>query len=304
MMKKLTILSIAILILVQVSSSGQGYEEHGHFRFVYESMIGTGDELKIEFIDKTQNKVINTFSLAENNPYNQLDYPVLETQKRRGPEYKTFQVDIEQLKNNEIPVKLKNITPEIESFSYALMWSYHSIGIFEDTTLVIRYDLAIGGYDVILATCATFYILDRYGNVVSVLNDLNKNELFEFAVTGQRYFICTYYPSKYGKSKNPGYLAYDLKNNKLIDQYEFEGKYSAIGVKGYEGLIRIGLAKNNNTEDLIYYNFVENKKYSANIHMNILLSTKEVNRSGIIFKKNDSLDTLLFHRDFKVEDIQ
>ena len=38
--------------------------------------------------------------------------------------------------------------------------------------------------------------------------------------------------------------------------------------------------------------------------MNVLLSTKEVNKNGIIYEKNDSLDTLLFRRDFKVEDIQ
>ncbi len=303
-MRRLTFILLGIFVLAQEGAIGQTYKEHGNFRFVYEGMIGTGDELKIEFIDTTKNKTINNFSMAENNPYNQLDYPVLETQKGRGPGYKTYQVDIEQLKNNDIPVKLQNLTPEIESQPFALMWSFHSMGIFEDTTLVIRYDLAIGGYDMMWATCATFYILDRFGNIVTILDNLNRNELFDFAVTGQRYFVCTYYPSKFGVCKDPGYLAYDLHNNKLIDQNEFDGRYSAIGVRGYDGLIRIGLVKNNNTEDLIYFDFVKNKKYSKNLHMNLLLSTKEVNRDGIIYRKDESMDTLLFHRDFKVEDIQ
>lgn len=303
-MSKITFFFLGIFVLAQLTTVGQRYEEHGHFRFVYESMIGTGDELKIEFVDTTQNKTINTFSLAENNPYNQLDYPVLETRKGRGPDYKTYQVDIEKLKNNELPIKLHNINPIIESYSSLLMWTYHSIGIFEDTTLVIRYDLTVGGYDMVFATCATFYILDRFGNIVSVLDNLNRNKLFEFAVTGQRYFVCTYYPSKYGISKNPGYLAYDLQNNKLIDQYEFEGKYSGIGVRGYDYLIRVGFAKHNNTEDLVYFDFFRNKKYSGNIHMNVLQSTKEVNRNVVIYEKNDSLDTLFFHQDFRVEDIQ
>lgn len=303
-MSKITFIFLGIFVLAQLNTIGQRYEEHGHFRFVYEGMIGTGDELKIDFVDTTQNKTINTFSLAENNPYNQLGYPVMETQKGRGPDYKTYQVDIEKLKNNELPIRLHNINPIIESYSSLLMWTYHSIGIFEDTTLVIRYDLTVGGYDMVFATCATFYILDRYGNIVSVLDNLNRNKLFEFAVSGQRYFVCTYYPSNYGISKNPGYLAYDLQNNKLIDQYEFEGEYSGIGVRGYDCLIRIGLARNNNTEDLIYLDFEKNKKYKKNLHMNLLLSTKEINRDGFIYQRNGKSDTLLFNRDFKVEDIQ
>lgn len=303
-MSKITFIFLGIFVLAQLNTVGQRYEEHGHFRFVYEGMIGTGDELKIEFVDTTQNITINTFSLAENNPYNQLDYPVMETQKGRGPDYKTYQVDIEKLKNNELPIRLHNINPIIESYSSLLLWTYHSIGIFEDTTLVIRYDLTVGGYDMVFATCATFYILDRFGKIVSVLDNLNRNKLFEFAVTGQRYFVCTYYPSKYGVSENPGYLAYDLQNNKLIDQYEFAEEYSGIGVRGHNGIISFGVAYNDLSEDVVYFDFYENKKYSKHIDANTLYSIRETNRDGIIYLNNGGRDTLLFNRDFKVEDIQ
>jgi hypothetical protein len=223
-----------------------------------------------------------------------------------GPEYKTYKVDIEQLKNNELPFELKKSSPSIESLKYAFMRTYHSWGVYEDTTLVVNFYLALGGYDDIWATRVTFFIIDQHGNVVSVLDHFDEENIGEFAITGQRYFVCAYggWNLLQNEGENFGYFAYDLKNNKLIDQYEFDGRYQNIGVIGLDGLIRIGLVKNDNTEDLIYFDFEKNKKYKKNLHMNLLLSTKVVNRDGFIYQRNDKLDTLLFNRDFKVEDIQ
>lgn len=105
-MKKLSLILTVVFVLIQVIAFTQAYEEYGPFRFYYNGMIGTGDEVKIEFIDTAENKTINSFLMAEQNPYNHLKFPVEEISKY-GPEYKTYRVEIEQLKNNELPFKIK-----------------------------------------------------------------------------------------------------------------------------------------------------------------------------------------------------
>lgn len=304
-MKKLTMLLTFVFVLIQVIAFTQAYEDYGSFRFYYNGMIGTGDEVKIEFIDTTVNKTINSFSMVEKNPYNHLNFPV-EKISNYGPEYKTYKIEIEQLKNNELPFELKKSSPTTESFEYAYMWTYHTWGIFEDTSLMVRFYLALGGSDMIFASRSTFFIFDKYGNVVSVFDDIDKVNIGESAITGQRYLVCTYggWNHLQNQRENFGYLAYDLKDNKLIDQDEFEGRYRSIGIIGFNGFVRVGLVKHDNTEDLIYLDFEKNKKYKKNLHMNLLLSTKEINRDGFIYQRNGKSDTLLFNRDFKVEDIQ
>lgn len=252
-MKKLSLILTGVFVLIQVIAFTQAYEEYGPFRFYYNGMIGTGDEVKIEFIDTTENKTINSFSMAEKNPYNHLSFPV-EKVSNYGPEYKTYKIEFEQLMNSELPFKLKKSSTLIESYEYAYLYTYHTWGIFEDTTLMVRFYLALGGSEMMFASLNTFFIFNQYGSVISIFDDIKKENIGESAITGQRYLVCTYggWNHLENQRENFGYLAYDLKNNKLIDQGEFEGKYKNIGVIGFDGFIRVGLVKYDYTEDLIY----------------------------------------------------
>lgn len=184
--------------------------------------------------------------------------------------------------------------------------TFHSWGVYEDTTLMVIFTLTLGGSDMIWASRNTFFIFDQYGNVVSVFDDIDKDNVGESAITGQRYLVCTYggWNHLENQRENFGYLAYDLKNNKLIEQGEFHGRFNAAGTTGHDGIISFGVAHNDHSEDVIYFDFYENKKYSKHIDANTLYSIRETNRDGIIYLNNGARDTLLFNRDFKVEDIQ
>lgn len=308
-MKKLNILfGIATFLLVHLSVFPQQSNDNSPFRFEYEGPRNTSNLSEIEFIDTTTKEVINTFSLAEKNLFNHLDYPI-KNSPNYSQRYNIYDITNTQLGEVKIPdysfYYFKPFSPS-RILKQATLNSYHSWGVFEDTTLVVKFTAAIQGYDSFFAITNMFYFLDKRGNVISTIDDFSSN-IGEFAITGQRHFVCTYGgwgPSPIGVFENFGYLAYDIINNELIDQQEFGNQYQAIGVIGYDGLIRVGLVKNDHSEDVIYFDFEKGKKYIKNLHDSVLFSIRETTRDGIIYLNNGGRDTLYFDKYFKVEDIK
>jgi len=308
MRKRNTIVVTIILIMVQLCALAQIRNEYGPFRFVYEGMMNTNNMAEIEFIDTTTKEVISTFNLIDKNPFNHLDYPIINT-SNHGNIFNLYDLSNIELKNVGIPGQTFYYLKPYSSSSViksATLTTYHTWGIFEDTTLVVKLTAEIREYDSFIALADMFYFLDQKGNVITTLNDFDYN-IGEFAVTGQRYFLCAYGgpgPSQLGEFENFGYLAYDMISKELIVQQEFEKKYQAIGVRGYKGLLRVGLIDDEHTEDLIYFDFTKNRKYLRNLHDKVLFSIRETNKDGIIYLNDGGMDTLYFERDFKVEDIR
>jgi hypothetical protein len=174
---------------------------------------------RIDFVNKKTGTIINTYDVIANNPYNHLNFPVIDIkQKNKVYDIKNIsQTDVNYFVSKRKPLSLSDLRPT-KAFSEANIGSYYSI------YTAVAYNLTTFNKDnYIINFHSTTKILDNNGNVIKVFQHLDYEDINPIVSNNGKY-----YSLSYGGSLNPdenpmtnnGYRIYDIATSKLLYQEE------------------------------------------------------------------------------------
>lgn len=306
-----SILICLILVIMPYDKAlSQFYNESTPFQFVYQGIDDFDNLAEINFIDPITKVVHNSISLAELNPFRNLKYQKIEKGTndsfRNYERYLLNNIYLKDINLQEGKIISNNKLTDTLFIRNAIIDVYHSWDIV-DSTLIIKFELAIIDYDNVLAYSDVFFIFDQFGNLIKEINSLDYR-CNEFTITSNRKFFASTYSitnDSFSESIDGfGYFIYSLSENRIAYQENFNPNFIGIGLGNYGNILRIGLIKDNYTEDLIYLNLESGYKYEKNLPDATLYSIKETFDFGIVTFYNGISDTIYFEKEFRKEEIE
>lgn len=300
-------MTVSFLLITEVDA--QNINDKSPFWFVYDGMKNFDNILAVEFVNPKTKEIYRSYNLADGNPFNKLDFPE-KTRNKNSTFRHHKQYDISHLRLKDFKIKNVNLIKnrslnDTITLNNSILYSSYSYDVY-DSVLIIVYNLNLVDQS-IMAASNIFYFFNKKGKLIKKINNIN-HWCNEFAITDDmKYFVCSFGGldnTLNGYFEKLGYLVYSLTEQETQFIEYFDYNYLNVGVRNYGNIIQIGLVKDDNTEDLIYYKFSVGKKYSKNVSEEVLFKTQNINDNGLIYLKNGVLDTLLFQKDFFKEDIK
>jgi len=304
------LLLIPFLFVLSHVTKAQDFGKNSPYQLVY---IGNKDNnvyITVNFVDTSTNKVITTFDLPKNNPYNKLNYPSKKGNSidNTNKTYNFEKVRLDKIVLPEGKLVLKKNLDRLMPDKGLSAWSFYQASI-SGKFLVVIYRFYVNWGEDVVGRSDVVYIFDNKGNILHKLENFD-TDVSEWAITENgRYFSYGYgdvEDESLDNFSDVGYKILDMKNNKIAYEENFGDKYSEIRTRNVKNMVKITCFSINNR--YIFIDFDKNKKYSrifSNEEDNLW---QNITDEGVIMyvgnRNSNKLKLLRFKDDFKVEDIK
>jgi|GEM_PF-2066268 len=273
--------------------------------------VRTGEKyIAINFVDTVTQQVIGSFDLVENNPFNTLNYKVLNSGNNN--DYNR-QYDFENILLENInlptgkPVLKEGITGSVSRQGLQGSSNYQAtiVGKF----LVVKYTFYVCCGELVLGRADAVYIFNEKGNIIKKLDGFDTN-VREWALSDNgRYFSYAFggvLDESLTSFSDVGYKILDLHEDKIVYEENFGDTFNEVRT-GTVG--NIFVITGYSLDCLyIFIDFSKNKKYSRTFSKKEIGLWKNVEEEGLLMylgnRKSNSYTLLRFEDDFKVEEIK
>jgi len=308
-------LSVAILVTLVISITsasisliGQNNIDNFKIDFIYFENQRYVKE--IHFVDTEKGNITKSFSIVENNPYQNLKYPLLR-QSKQG--YNIFEIDNIRIKDVELNgptfVHARSLTDTFKIINGAIK-SYHELRFTDTSHIILKYHLNLYMGDGLVGVSNTIYLFRKDGELLKKYDQFNTQCLTPCVTSDSKYFAYSFggiVDESLSYFAGLGYHIIDLFNNELIVDEMVDKKYHGVGTTNDTSLIRIGL-KMLNSRNYIIYNFSINKKYEKEYPIDSIGLWRKVTSNGFVFEENfrgsNKFRIDFYETEFKVEDIK
>lgn len=298
-----------MLIITLFSAGAQCSEDNSPYQLVNYS--NTSEKyVAINFIDTVTQQVIVSFDLVENNPFNKLNYDVINRDNKKD---QNIHYNLENiiLKNIDLPTGKPVLKEKIaDSISRQGLqgWSNYQATI-AGKLLVVKYTFYINWGEIVLGRSDAVYIFNDKGNVLHKLEGFDTN-VREWALSDNgRYFSYAFggvLDESLTSFSDVGYKILDLHEDKIVYEENFGDTFNEVRT-GTVG--NIFVITGYSLDCLyIFIDFSKNKKYSRIFSKKEIGLWKNVEEEGLLMylgnRKSNSYTLLRFEDDFKVEEIK
>lgn len=304
---KCIFLTVLISIFTQ-NLCAQNFDKNSPYQLVYDKS-NNDIYLSVNFIDTETKRILNTFDLVENNPFNKLDYPELKQNKFNQPN-KSYNLDGISLDKIKVPVEklvLKNNFDQTIPKNELVGWSFYQASISGEY-LVVNYSFNVHWGDMVLGRSDAVFIFNNQGEQLHKLEGFDTN-VREWGLTKNGRYFSYAYGSALDESlssfSSVGYKVIDLEENKIMFQEDFGHKFNEVRTSSWNNMI---VATGFSVD--YYYIFLDltkKVKYTRVFTNKELGLWKELTDKGVIIyngkRNSDSFKLLKFDTDFEVIEI-
>ncbi len=306
------LLLIVFFFVLPHDTKAQNFGKNSPYHLVYLAPKEYSAYVSIQFVDTASKKIIATFDLVKNNPFNKLNYPTIKRKRYYNEEpniaYNFEKVRLDKIVLPEGKLVLKKNMGKPLPDKGLTGWSFYQASI-SGKFLVVNYRFYVNwGEDVVGRSDAVF-IFNQRGKLLHKLENFN-TDVSEWAITENgRYFSYGYgdvEDESLDNFSDVGYKILDMKINKIAYEENFGDRYSEIRTRNVKNMIKITCFSINNR--YIFIDFVKNKKYSRIFSHEEDNLWQNITDEGVIMyvgnRKSKMFQLLSFEDDFKVEDIK
>jgi hypothetical protein len=257
--------------------------------------------ISVDFIDSNSGKIIKTFDVIENNPYNHLNYKDT-ISNNWGKKLNCFNkvYNIRSLNIDDIipPDFRKNYSPtrvNINLKYYNIATSYSDYYLQAKDYVLLAYKFEIMDYlDILGGIKSSLIILNKYGDIIYKLNDIEVDINFPVLTANGKYFSFSYGAGDEDGSlfKHNGSRIYDVLGNKIIADFK-AGITNPMIISENKIMIMADSSVKKSDDGLdrysrcYVYDFKNKKIFSKTYSNDTLLNILQYTEQGFIFK-NDS----------------
>ncbi|MCF8347472.1 MAG: hypothetical protein K9G61_01545 [Bacteroidales bacterium] len=303
------VILFTIISFFNLTGIAQQFDPNSPYQFVHDNK-NSDVYVSINFIDTTTKQILNTFSLLENNPFNNLDYTELEKSDYGQP---NIRYNLDGIPLNEININGNKIvlrssldltTPKLDIVGWNFYYATIS-GVY----LVVHYLFYINDDDFVLGRSDEIIIFNKKGEILHKLKDFDTN-VREWALTENGRYFSYAYGGVLDESLNyfstVGYKVIDLEEDKIVYAEDFGYEYNEVRTGSKNNLIAVtGFSLD---YYYIFLDFSKKRKYIRTFTNKELGLWKEITNEGLMLYQEDrnsnSFRLLQFESDFKVEDIR
>lgn len=265
--------------------------------------------LAINFIDVKTKKVLDSFNLVENNPFNKLDYPELKGNSMDQPNkvYNLNNIPLNKIDLKDCNLVIKKSIDQNKAYAELTGWNfYHAVNMTD--YLVVQYYFGLGLGESLLGCSDAIFIFNKTGELLHRITGFETN-VREWGLTENGKYFSYAYGSALDESldyfSTVGYKIFDLEENKIIYQEDFGYEFNEIRTGARDNLIAVtGFSID---YYYIFLDFSNNKKYTRTFTNKELGLWKELTTEGLVLyvekRNSDSFKLLRFDTDFEVNTI-
>nr|NQU89965.1 hypothetical protein [Bacteroidota bacterium] len=264
----------------------------------------------IEFINTDNGEVLKSFNVVENNPFNNLAYPVLKQSKQGYNVYEIDDVQVKDINLNGPKFVIRRDISDSLTIKDGAIKSYHSLKFRDTSYFVLKYHLNLYVGDELLGVSNTVYIFKKDGKLMKKFDQLDTQCLTPCVTSDGKYFAYGFggvVDESLSYFDNLGYRIIDLENESLIVDAFIEKKYHDINVTNDSNLVRLTL-KTMNTRSYWVYDFNKQKKFNKEYSIDEMGLWIDVLPEGFVFeldyRGSGNFRTDYFETDFNVEAIK
>jgi len=250
-------------------------------RYVYDE---TGNYVEeVQFFDEQTRKLIKSYSLRENNPYNDLPFPKTEGR------FLTY--DLTGVGINDI-VLSKGLLNTISGLPNNFIltggaMSFSGISGSNSNYAIITYYFNIGDIEEGIAYSSIIYVFNNVGQIIKEVTNIIAPIGDRVITTNGEYMAVGYGPIFDLNSKiivNDGCIIYNFKNDEVIDHRSPSG-YGLATPMVFDNLITI-IHENSVNRYYFVFDFENNKKYSKKYSNDIITKgrLKKITQTGFVFE--------------------
>ncbi len=265
---------------------------------------------EIEFIDNEKGEIIKSFNIVENNPYQNLNYPIIRQSKQGYNVYEIDNVQVKEIDLNEPSfVHRRNISDSFLIEGGAIK-SYHVLNYTDTSYIVLKYHVNLYMGECLVGVSNTIYIFKNNGDLIKKFNQFNTQCIRPTITQNGMYFAYGYggnVDEGFGYFDEVGYIIYDIQNEvNMVEKKTKKRYHEAIPV--IDGnLIRI-CQHTYDTTHYVVFDFNKRLKYEKSYPLNCLGFFIDVNNDGFVFelepRGSGKFRTDFYEIDFKVEEIK
>ncbi len=265
---------------------------------------------EIEFVDVGSGETIKTFDIVDNNPYNNLNYPLID-QSKQG--YNIYDVDGVQIKYLQLEgpffASRRNLTDSFVIEDGAIK-SYHELCFTDTSHIIVKYHLNLYMGGVLVGVSNTVFLFMNNGELIRKFDQFTTQCLYPCITSDGKYFAYCYggvVDESLDFFDDLGYVVYNLSENRIVVSETLEKKYNDIATTNDSAIIRIA-CMTMDSDTYIVYDFMKMKKFEKEYHNDVLGLWRKVTKYGFIFEEDfrgsGKYRTDFYETDFKVEEIK
>lgn len=291
-----------VLLIILMHITGLLFAQEA--KIVWDRIKGTQFKKAIEFIDNN-NKIIKSIDLANENPYNHLDYEIEMINDAGHNSYKNISYD------DLFPDKSIFNSEKIEGINSVYAYPIVNINNKIKEFVIITYKLATRHGDLFTGSLSTIEIYNSKG--IKIKQYIDKSDMSSVRLTKNGEYILYSYGNSGGVDGSAikeelGVKVLSLENDTLIIDRKFRTGFSPNNhyVKG--NLFIISSTKYGDVkEDLLEIVHFDNRKiYSLQMPRSERMKLKKITKDGFIFgqlhKNDEKIKILTYEKDFLMED--
>ena len=243
----------------------------------------------IDFINNTTGEKEAVFNIREHNPYNKLDFPILN--KKNGQNNKYYQINNIRIKDFRLSkgkFKFRNELSDTITIINGSATSYSAVFTSDTSHIIVQYNMILYQNETFLGMSTTVYILSNEGSVLHIFDEFDSECLSPAVTENGKYFAYGYGGGndEEGNSlSGVGYAIIDLDTKEMIVNEKVGELYNIALPHNYGNLIRIN-CKKYESRTYIVYDFDKKKKYTKTYPFDEIVLMKKVTNQGFIFEEN------------------
>lgn len=265
---------------------------------------------EINFLDTEKGSIVKSFNIPENNPYQNLQYPIF-SQSKQG--YNIFEINDLQINDIDLNgpnfVYARSLTDTFKINNGAIK-SYHELRFTDTSHIILKYHLNLYMGDGLVGVSNTIYIFRKDGELLKKYDQFNTQCLFPCVTSDSKYFAYSFggvVDESLIYFADLGYHIIDLEKDELIIDHKIDKRYHGLVTTNDSASVRV-LCEDMDNCRFIIYDFSNSKKYEKEYPTNVIGLLRNVNKYGFVFvediKNPKKFRTDYFETDFLTEEIK
>jgi hypothetical protein len=266
--------------------------------------------LTINFIDTNTRQIINSFDLAENNPYNNLEYTELERNSFDQPNrvYNLSKGPLDKINLNGCNLVIRENIKKNQTYTELTGWNFYQAFNMGEY-LLVHYSFYLNSGDALFGRSDAILVFDKNGNQLYTVTGFDTN-VREWGLTKNGRYFSYAYGGALDESLYPfstvGYKVFDLVENKIVFQEDFGYQFNEVRTRGRGNII--SAAGFSIDKHYTFLDFSRNELYKRTFSRKELELWKDMTPEGLVFyvgkRNSEKTKTLTFKDDFEVQKIQ